>query len=995
MFHKLISIIPIFLIVVELLSAGITGKIQGTVQNENGILLPGANIMIVGTNRGTATDNDGNYIFLSVSPGTYSITANVIGYGVLTKTNVKVIPDRTITVDFVLTPEVLGMDEVKVYAEKPKVEVDRTFSEYTISSEDIGRSVMVKNVADLISLEPGMDIHGSGRIRGGDMNSISADVVYYVDGVKMVSNDGLNLNNYTGVGKYDIESISIITGGLSAEYGNAQAGVVNIVTREGENAFHGNFELTHELPGNHHWGPDYYQSPVHRGHMKWDDENWANETDSLTGEKIHTIVPYWENSGLSYQWNLSGPLIPKKISFYSGGRTNNSAVYGISPLKNQTDNFEGTWKLSFNFHPKVSLKVGGVYSTNWNFNSGSGVGGIKSMGDSGKNIFLPMGESSAGKTVNKNHMEYFALNHLITPKTFYELRISRAVTSESPEGIPDSTTEIRKDEDGWFNLPRNVVSYREGVRERLGIKFDFSTQFNRHHLIKTGFDYTDFNVWALEYGDYKNTRRLLFIGKNHTVKASVQPKQLAWYIQDKMEYKGLVLNAGIRMDRFTPNTEWPITNAFTASDYFMNSFTRFELDSLKQFGLVEKIKPKTVWSPRIGIAHPITDKSMIHFFYGHIYQAASFYTLFSESWNNYGQKDADLNKSGDISETERYNRLEDDFFGTPSLEFEKTISFELGMDWNFYRDYVLSLSTFYKSSNNQVSSPGAVQLQWWDPAKQMFDFEFTYRAGNGIHEDIQGFEFSLKKSFKDYIGFNVSYNLQWAKQGAAGAGSQFWVPDSAFVMDTKWWMNYVTNEDGSESPTSIFSLLRKGYAIKANQFIDSLKTLGLDLNEYGETGLYYVEFWSGTEEEPKPDSDIRSYGKAQVYISSPNKFGPWGLLGNTTLNLVYRMSTGSAFEYSPIGKPLEWRHAPMVTRTDLSIEKQLLRKGLAKATFFMEIENLFNQKDVTSSPSEFIRWGLDKPRPDNKEYIMYGDPGVNSRYYGRPREIRFGIRSSF
>ena len=107
------------------------------------------------------------------------------------------------------------------------------------------------------------------------------------------------------------------------------------------------------------------------------------------------------------------------------------------------------------------------------------------------------------------------------------------------------------------------------------------------------------------------------------------------------------------------------------------------------------------------------------------------------------------------------------------------------------------------------------------------------------------------------------------------------------------------------------------------------------------------------------------------------------------------MTTGNAFEYSPIGKPLEWRHSPMVTRTDLSIEKQVLGGKSMRATFFMEIENLFNQKDVTSSPSEFIRWGLEKPQPDNKEYLEYGDPGLNSRYYGRPREIRFGIRSSF
>jgi hypothetical protein len=211
-----------------LIYAGVTGKIQGSVSDQNGLPLPGANIMLDGTNRGAAADVNGFYIILNISPGKYSLTAQMIGFKGITKTDVTVNSDRTTNVNFALYEEAIGMEEVRVTAEKPKVEVDRTYSEYIVTSDDIERSVKVKSVADLISLEPGMDVNGQGMIRGGDMNSIAADVVYYVDGVKMTRNDGLTLNNFTGVGKYDIESISIITGGLSAEYGNAQAGVITI-----------------------------------------------------------------------------------------------------------------------------------------------------------------------------------------------------------------------------------------------------------------------------------------------------------------------------------------------------------------------------------------------------------------------------------------------------------------------------------------------------------------------------------------------------------------------------------------------------------------------------------------------------------------------------------------------------------------------------------------------------------------------------------------------
>ena len=984
-----------------LIYAGVTGKIQGSVSDQNGLPLPGANIMLDGTNRGAAADVNGFYIILNISPGKYSLTAQMIGFKGITKTDVTVNSDRTTKVNFALYEEAIGMEEVRVTAEKPKVEVDRTYSEYIVTADDIERSVMVKSVADLISLQPGMDVNGQGMIRGGDMNSIAADVVYYVDGVKMTSNDGLTLNNFIGVGKYDIETISIITGGLSAEYGNAQAGVINIVTKEGTDSFHGNFEYTNDLGGANHWGPNYYDAAIHRGKMKWDNPEWVNEIDSTTGQLVHQKIDYTKYAGYALQGNITGPLM-KGVSFSLGGRTNNNAVNSISPLSHSADNFEGTWKLSLNLHPKISLKFGGVYSQNWNYHSVAGVGGIKGMGDDGKNIFLPMDNASSGKIINTNQMSYMAISHMLSERTYYELRVSNSVNTQTPEDFPDSTMEITKDEDGWFNLHRDVYAFNEGERTRFQVKFDFTSQFNKNNLLKTGIDYIDYSVWARNYSDVLNSRQLHYIGYHHRTGNPVRPKQFAWYIQDKMEYKGLVLNAGIRMDHFDPSVKHPLTTAMAASDYFFDTFTRFNYDSLESFGLLEKTKPITAWSPRIGVAHPITDRSMIHFFYGHIYQLASFYTMYGERWVNDGTRDTDINSNNLNDDTELYNTLEESFFGNPRLTYEKTISFELGFDWNFYSDYILALSTFYKSSSNQVSSPGTVQLNWWDPAKQLFDFQFTHMAGNGIHEDIQGFELSLKKNFNNYFGFNIAYNIQWAVKGEAGVGSQFWIPDSAFVADGKFWMFHSENDDGSESgnPLGFFGT---AIATKANIFLDSLRALGMEIHDAGNTGLHWVEFWGGTEEEPKPDADIRNYGKAQIFIATPDKFGPMGLFGNITANIVYRMSTGNPFEYSPIGGASEWRNGPLTTRTDLSFEKVIYQKNTAKGTLYIQVSNLFDQRDVRGDggfssiygPGEFIRWGMETPRPDNKQYQDYGDFYGNSRYHGSPREIQIGIRTSF
>ena len=97
-----------------------TGKIQGSVSDQNGLPLPGANIMLAGTNRGAAADVNGFYIILNIPPGKYRLTAQMIGFKGSTKTNVIVNSARTTKVNFSLYEEAIGMDEVKVTAEKPK-----------------------------------------------------------------------------------------------------------------------------------------------------------------------------------------------------------------------------------------------------------------------------------------------------------------------------------------------------------------------------------------------------------------------------------------------------------------------------------------------------------------------------------------------------------------------------------------------------------------------------------------------------------------------------------------------------------------------------------------------------------------------------------------------------------------------------------------------------------------------------------------------------------
>ena len=207
-------------------------------------------------------------------------------------------------------------------------------------------------------------------------------------------------------------------------------------------------------------------------------------------------------------------------------------------------------------------------------------------------------------------------------------------------------------------------------------------------------------------------------------------------------------------------------------------------------------------------------------------------------------------------------------------------------------------------------------------------------------------------------------------------------------------MNYDADpETGKEIPKDLFSFYVLQFALKTNQHLDTLRATGLDPQPLGDTGIWYVDFYGSAPEQPKPGLDIRSTGKAQLYINTPHGFGPFGLLGGINASLIYRQVTGAPYLYSPPGQKSEWRHAPLYYRFDLTFDKTFGKVYGIKPTFFVDIRNLFNQKLVTSTSSDYVRWGLHRPRPDNEEFLKYGDYTQHS-YAGSPRYVRMGLRVS-
>ncbi len=312
---------------VGLLFGGNTGKIAGTIVDvETGLPLPGVNVILVGTYLGAATDASGNYLILNVPVGEYTIRAQMIGYIAMNIKDVLVQTDLTTTQDFVLKPTVLVGEEIIVEAERPLVELDKTSSRRSITSDDL-QNMAVSSVEGAVSYTAGgvTDAGGNLHLRGGR----SREIVYLFDGISL--NDPLTGNpNDADIPIMAVEETSVITGGFEAEYGSAQSGIINVTGKEGRNRFSGNFRLS---------------------------------TSNGISEFLDDEDPH---NRKTLEFSVSGPIVKNNAFFSIAGELNEN--YGR--LENQFSNLRNySGKFSWKITDKMKLNFSGLYSHS-NFEDG-------------------------------------------------------------------------------------------------------------------------------------------------------------------------------------------------------------------------------------------------------------------------------------------------------------------------------------------------------------------------------------------------------------------------------------------------------------------------------------------------------------------------------------------------------------------------------------------------------------------------------------------------
>jgi TonB-dependent starch-binding outer membrane protein SusC len=238
------------------------GAIVGRVTDKSsGAPVPAAEIVIGGTTRGTVAGSDGRYQILSLPAGPATIRVLRIGFEAQNK-NVTITAGVTDTVDFVLAPSVVTLDQVVVSATGEQQRQRETGNAVATISPDSVAQPSVANFSDLLnSRATGVSIvQQSGttggaskiRIRGSNSISLSNDPLLVIDGNRVDnSSNSASSNLFTGgqtpsrfddLNPDEIEDIQILKGpAASALYGTAGSnGVILVTTRHG-------------VPGRTHW----------------------------------------------------------------------------------------------------------------------------------------------------------------------------------------------------------------------------------------------------------------------------------------------------------------------------------------------------------------------------------------------------------------------------------------------------------------------------------------------------------------------------------------------------------------------------------------------------------------------------------------------------------------------------------------------------------------------------------------------------------------------
>ena len=712
-----------------------TGKVAGRVLDAaTQEPLIGATVAVVGTGSGAATDLDGYYQIIGVRPGVVSVRVSYVGYTPQTVEGLRVQIDQTTAVDVNLAEETVEGQEVVVTAVAPIVQRDLTSSQASVSADELA-ALPVQSFQDVVNLQAGVV---EGHFRGGR----TGEVAYLVDGVPV--NDVYDQSFAFQVENQAIQEVQIISGTFNAEYGQAQSGVVNIVTRDGGQRYESSLAA---------YGGDYGTS----------------RTDLF--QRPSTFSPF---GAAEVNGSVSGPVpgLGRRLTFFASGRAvrNDGYLYGrqvVSPTyATQADripvSFDGrtVYVPGLGDSTLASLNGSQQQTLQLKLTGRVPLGRLAINGllqrDQGRNFDPMFRFNPAGQTTvyGRSSSVIGTYTALLSSSTFLDVKGAVFANSvdeyvyEDPLDprypLDSALRELSPQFSFYLGGVRNTYFTRD-TRTAVG-RMDLTSQVTRRHLVKGGFEVKRHTLGLNSFNVLNNAATAFMpaippAGTPAHVVYDQHPVEASAYLQDKLEFDYLVVNVGARVDYFDARTTVP------------EDFTR------PTTGPRVPTTAKVQVSPRVGLAYPIGDAGVVHVAYGHFFQMPPFDYLFT-------------NPDYIYNPTEGRQRA----FGFADLKPQQTVAYEIGLQQALSSDIGLEVTAFYKDIRNLLG----IRFEEIAPGVgENFQGSRYGRYTNTDYGSVRGVTVAFERRARSGaagragLGLNVDYTFQIAEGSASNPADVF------------------------------------------------------------------------------------------------------------------------------------------------------------------------------------------------------------------------------
>ena len=810
-------VLALLLVALPAIATAQDTKLSGTVTDaETGAPIPGATVVIVGTQQGAATDSEGQYVILGLNPATYAVRVSFVGYTPQVIENVLVTSGRTTALDVALVTGTIQGEEVVVEAQQLVVDRNQTTSRSLVTGEEIAR-LPVTDLQDVVSRTANSYdgfLRGSRRfeaktvIEGVDVS----DAFYALTPTSTNAGgfSGLNYNNTNKASQTNaslfsinpdiVSEVTVNTGATDARYTTGSGGVVAISLDEGGGPIRGNATVR-IAPQINRPGPDtlaFYTregaetylairdqllsdpATEARGRLfTWTEDKYAASEDPEVDLRFNvggSITDRWTFVG-SGQWFQTNGFQPNEFRRRVGGTlkstyqvARNSRVSGLFIVEDQglwgnwnNRSYQDFWRY---YLEGVAQDDGGAYlgSLRWS------------------QILSPTSllEAQVYRTYKRTRYGYVDDdgNGFTDPGEdgdFLDFRDAEVIANyigPAQAGLmfatnysnPYSDITGFRQENFTLKAAQPTPYSEDALNTVTGFKADYSNQLTPNHFIQAGLD---LKLRTIEfdqiYGIDGDGAKLNGVDGDGNVlepyvpnSFSRNPYEIALYAADRMEYGGLIVNLGLRVEFVNRDME-------KIADYYYP----FQRDTVivdgralarNNFRRSGSVPMDVFLNPRLGVSHPIGERAAMYFSYARNQQLPPFTQLYEWYEGNHS--------------TNRFF-----VYQNPEQDPITSNNYELGVQWEFAEGWGADINAYMRSIDNygqivfqathrvpegETAPAGLPTLHSWATS-------FGYAEARGIELVVRRRPLQLAQDLT--LGLTGSYTYSSVEQARSTGGT--------------------------------------------------------------------------------------------------------------------------------------------------------------------------------------------------------------------------------